>query len=150
MINNQAIDENFYMKPYATALCWAGIIGFAYSLLFLGMDTDSFDEFIVFPNGYASILFSYYIFNSFLVLSSGLLLRSKNKIGIFTLMLVFVSVFGSLLIPSGHDLHGIFLTTIVTPTIFFGIGIIGPIFFVSTILINIFRIKHWWRVIYKI
>lgn len=129
---------------YAKSLIFAGVIGFILTVIFwfYGKDlaTDGTSGAIF--EKHVPELVLYYSINSFLVLISGIFLLNRLKIGIAILVIVFVSVFGSLfIVDRGTNL---FLWTVTSSIWVFYTGApIGVLFFLGTLSANMFRVGKW-------
>lgn len=146
--NNNSTEETlgFNFRSYAKGLIWAGVVGMILSALvsvFL-IGNHSWDEFIIVNSQkQTNFILAYYWINTILVLISGFLLFSRKKIGIFILLIVFISIISSLFIPF-NEFSSLFVFTVSSSLFFLVVGApLGVIFFLGAVMVNVFRIRKW-------
>ncbi len=144
---NNIEPKNKSLKPYAIILIIAGVVGFMLTIIFWLLFKDrgtSGVNSLIFLN-HIPILISYYMTNSLLVFLSGIFLLNKKKLGVFILILVLILVFGSLLITDKET--NLFLwTTKISLLTYIPYISIGVLFFLGSLVINIFKIKKWFEI----
>jgi glucose dehydrogenase len=120
----------------------AGFVGVGLTALFFwmghGMATDGMSGRIW--ENYIFELTFYYLINSLLILFAGALLIRRKQLGIAPLVIAFLSILASFLWNDGEI--NLFMWT-VTSSMFLPGAQLATIYFLSAILVNVFRIPKW-------
>lgn len=145
-LDNSVTENNFPLKGYAKGLIWAGFIGLILTVIFWFFGKGLADDGMsgsIFEN-YVPLLVFYYTVNSLLVLLAGALLIYRKKIGVFVLLLVFISIFGSLFIVDGGT--NLFLWTTASSIWAIQTGApLGVLFFLGSVVVNTLRVGQWFK-----
>ncbi|MDQ5930891.1 MAG: hypothetical protein QG674_55 [Patescibacteria group bacterium] len=140
-------EKVFNFTKKANMLFWAGIVGIGLSITYLWASIGFGDN----PPPVSLTLpyVFYFVFNSALLILSGIFLQKKKKIGLITFLLSVVSILISFFIKIDNTnlfFHTIGMALLGTLLVF---PPIGTIFFFYSIINNLFDFKKWKNTIIK-